>query len=361
MQKLSSLSIFFPAHNEEENIRASVEAALFIAPQVAQTFEIIVVDDASTDQTREVVKNLVRQHQVVRLVSHEKNQGYGRAVKTGLESAQNDYLFFTDSDCQFDLQELKHLVEHAHHYDVVIGYRAKRMDSAMRLLNAKVWNFLNRILFDLKVKDIDCAFKLMRREVVQSLELWSNGAMLSAELLIRLNRQGLGFKEVPVTHLPRVKGEATGAKPLVIARALREMGTLFFSPMGEATRQQLSLFALIGLINTGLDLAVYLFLVQVTGVFTGNEVLAKALSFMAGVCSSFVLNSRFTFGREYASRGFLPYLSASLVGLVVNAAAFTLIRATGSGEVIAVFGAAACSFLVGFALVKTLVFEPHAR
>jgi putative flippase GtrA len=362
MQKLTSLSIFFPAYNEEENIKHSVEAALVMAPQVAEKYEIIVVNDASQDRTAEVVSDLAAIDPAVRLVSHDTNQGYGRAVKTGIQSARYDYIFFTDADCQFDLGEIRDLAAQVDEHDVVIGYRKKRMDSPMRLLNAKGWNLLNRTLFDLHVKDIDCAFKLMKREVVQPLELTSDGAMLSAELLIRLKQQGVVCKEVPVTHLPRTRGQATGAKPSVIARALREMGELFFDGLGAPTRQQLFTFGLIGVFNTALDLAIFFFLTSVTGLFVDQEITAKVLSFFTGVISSFALNSSYTFKPEnYESKGFLTFFSVSLVGLSVNTLAFAAARSFGIGDLLSVLAAAACAFVVSFTLTKTWAFMPQSR
>lgn len=362
MKKLTSLSIFFPAYNEEDNIKHTVAAALVMAPQVAEQYEIIVVNDASKDRTAEIVSDIIAQEQRVRLVSHETNQGYGRAVKTGIQSAQYDYIFFTDADCQFDLGEIRNLAEHVDEYEIVIGYRKKRMDSPMRLLNAKGWNFLNRTLFDLHVKDIDCAFKLMKRDVVQPLELASDGAMLSAELLIRLKQKGVVCKEVPVTHLPRTRGQATGAKPTVIAKALKEMGELFFDGLGAPTRQQLATFGLIGLFNTALDMAVFFFLTAVTGLFVGQEITAKVLSFFAGVISSFALNSSYTFKPDsYESRGFATFFLVSLVGLSVNALVFAAVHSVGVGDLMAVLFAAVCSFLISFTLTKTWAFIPQTR
>ena len=158
--------------------------------------------------------------------------GYGSALKTGIKAAKLDYIFFTDADLQFDIIELQNLLVHADSYPVVIGYRAPRQDPAMRLLNARVWNFLNRTLFGLKVRDIDCAFKIFKRTEVQSLTLRSKGAMISAEILIRLSRRKVAIKEVPVSHLPRVAGSPTGAKPAVIARAFGEMVRLYRGELG---------------------------------------------------------------------------------------------------------------------------------
>src|SRR4029077_5194980 len=139
--------------------------------------------------------------------------GYGAALKTGMREAAMDYVFFTDADLQFDILELQNLLVHVSQYPVVIGYRAPRKDPFMRLLNARGWKLLNRLPFGLKVRDIDCAFKLFKRSELQCLRLRSQGAMISAETLIRPSRKKVAIKEVPVSHLPRVAGSPTGAKP----------------------------------------------------------------------------------------------------------------------------------------------------
>jgi glycosyltransferase involved in cell wall biosynthesis len=363
MPILSSLTIFFPAYNEQDNIRKTLEAALAIGSSVTRQLEILVVDDASGDNTASTVLQLAEDHPEVRLIKHMRNQGYGQAVKTGLQAATGEYVFFADADLQFDLQELAYLVPHAENYDVVIGYRANRQDSWLRLVNAKGWSILNRIFFDLHVKDIDCAFKLLRREVVQAVPLVSSGAMLSAELLIRLRQQGLSFKEIPVTHYPRVSGIATGARPSVIVKALQEMTQLFFTDLGRPIRQQLWRYAFIGAINTGVDLTGYFFLAPVlASVSSLGEVVAKALSFLAGTFTSFTLNRSFTFPSDgYRSRGWWPYVSVSLVGLLVNTGVFALARSVGLDQLLAVALATLASFGVGFSLVKMYIFQPLTK
>ncbi len=224
--KLASISIFFPAYNEAANIAESVAKAIEAAGKVADDYEVIVVNDGSRDNTIEVVSQITQANPKVRLLTHEKNQGYGGALMTGFANSQKEWVFFTDADLQFDLNELILLVECAEKSDVVLGYRIKRSDPFMRLMNAKGWSFLNRLLFGLKVKDIDCAFKLIRNDVLKNVlpqMISVRGAMISAELLIRLQQAGHKFIEVGVNHYPRKAGSATGAKPKVIVRAFREM------------------------------------------------------------------------------------------------------------------------------------------
>ncbi len=239
MKKLSSLSLFFPAYNEEGNIEETIRRAREVGEQVSNLFEIIIIDDGSRDKTGEIVDAFAREDSRIHAIHHFPNQGYGGAVRSGLTASRYEYIFFTDSDLQFDLKEITKLIEHIPKYDVVIGYRTKRADSLsfLRLMNAKGWNLLNRIFFGLKVRDIDCAFKLFKAEVLRGMELQSRGAMLSAELLIRLMWRGLPFKEVPVSHFPNKTGHTTGAKPMVILRAFKELVQFFFWSLTENRRR----------------------------------------------------------------------------------------------------------------------------
>ena len=218
-----SLSLFFPAYNEEANISETILKATRVAQSLSQAYEIIIVNDGSKDNTGTMAEQMAKQDSHIRVIHHSPNLGYGAALWSGIQAAKYDYIFFSDADLQFNLAELSKLVEHIPEYGAVLGYRAERKDPYMRLINAKCWNMLNRALFGLQVKDIDCAFKLFKTTLLKPLPIYSRGAMMSAEMLIHLQRQGVVFKEVPVTHLPRVAGSPTGAKPSVIFRALREM------------------------------------------------------------------------------------------------------------------------------------------
>jgi len=233
---VKSLSISFPAYNEEANIEKSVREAIRVASALTDDFEVVVVDDGSKDKTGEIIDRLAAEDSRVRVIHHNPNQGYGAAVWDGLKAGTKDLIFFTDADLQFDLSEIGKLVEAIGalevqpqrdpevepRIDAVLGYRNPRVDPFMRKLNAFGWKMLNRITFGLKVRDVDCAFKLFRREVFEKVQPTSRGAMFSAELLIRMQRAGLKWAEVPVKHLPRIAGSPTGAKLSVILRAFKE-------------------------------------------------------------------------------------------------------------------------------------------
>ena len=166
MEKLNSLSVFFPAYNEEENIVQTVEKALRVIPSFADTFEVIVINDGSGDRTKELAEKLASEHENVRVVTHDKNRGYGGALKSGFASSRYEHIFYADGDGQFDLKEIERLLPLAPECDIAAGFRIKRNDPIHRVINGKAYNMLVRLLFGLKVRDIDCAFKIVKRKLL---------------------------------------------------------------------------------------------------------------------------------------------------------------------------------------------------
>ena len=217
------VSIVLPAFNEEPNIARAVRDATATAERLLAEHEIVVVDDGSSDRTAEVVRSIAKEDPRVRLVRHSRNRGYGEALRSGFLSSRLDRVFFTDADLQFDMNELERFLPYAGTVDVVAGYRQNRQDTAVRRLMAYAWNLLVRVLFYVPVRDIDCAFKLFDRRVLQEVDIESVGAMVNTELMVKLGRRGASVVEVGVHHRPRVAGEARGASPKVIATALREV------------------------------------------------------------------------------------------------------------------------------------------
>jgi glycosyltransferase involved in cell wall biosynthesis len=221
--KLKSLSAFFPAYNEEENVEKMCASLNAVLPRAAEDYEIIIVNDGSKDRTKEIADRLVREDCQVRAVHHEKNLGYGAAIWSGINACQKEYLFFTDGDGQFDVSQLSLLVPLISQYDGVIGFRLNRQDPRVRKLNAWAWSHLVRLMFGLKVKDIDCAFKLFRRKVFDQIQLESSGAMISTEMLVKIKEKGFKLQEMGVLHSPRLAGKQTGANLRVILRAFKEL------------------------------------------------------------------------------------------------------------------------------------------
>jgi glycosyltransferase involved in cell wall biosynthesis len=222
------IAVALPAHNEAANLPRTVARAVSELRKVTSDFEVVVVDDGSRDRTADVVRELQREYPEVRLVQHPVNLGYGAAVWTGITSGQKEFVFYTDGDGQFDIGELERFIPFTGEYDLIIGYRAPRRDPPMRLVNAFGWKMFVTLLFGYVARDVDCAFKLFRREVLDHVYVESRGAAFSAEFLVKARDHGFKIKELPVTHLPREAGKATGNRPDVIVRAFKEMIAFWF-------------------------------------------------------------------------------------------------------------------------------------
>ena len=224
--RVPRLSYFFPAYNEEANLEGLVNEALEALPRIAQTYEIIAVNDGSRDRTGEIAERLAAAHPgVVRVVHHATSRGYGGALRSGFEAARYELLVFTDGDRQFRVADLARLTDRlagADRPDVVVGYRIARADPFVRVLYARGYKLANRLLFGLRVRDVDCAAKLFRRAALDGIRVESGGAFFSAELLIKLRQQGRSIVEVGIPHYPRTAGSPTGAKPSVIIRAMKD-------------------------------------------------------------------------------------------------------------------------------------------
>ena len=228
--RVPRLSYFFPAHNEEANVAGLVAEALATLPSIADEFEIIVVDDGSRDRTGAIADELTAANPgIVRAVHHPTNLGYGAALRSGFGAARFDLVAFTDGDRQFRVEDLARLTSRMAQPDapdVVAGFRIRRADPLIRTVYARVYHLANRIFFGLRVTDVDCACKLLRREALDGLRVESGGAFFSAELLIKLRAAGRSVVEVGVPHYPRTAGSPTGARPQVIVRAVRDFWRL---------------------------------------------------------------------------------------------------------------------------------------
>ena len=232
------MSVILPALNEAENLRRGLGPTVDALTALSVDWEIVVVDDGSTDSTWAIVSDWHARDPRVRGVRHSQNQGYGAALRTGFRSARHERIFFTDADLQFDLRELPLLLEHADDHDIVAGYRRFRRDPPHRRLNAWAWGRLVDSLFDLGVRDVNCAFKLFRREVLEDAVIRSEGAFVNTEILARARASGFSVLQVPVTHYPRTYGEQTGARPRVVLRAFTELGRLYHELRGASSRRR---------------------------------------------------------------------------------------------------------------------------
>ena len=220
---IASLSVVMPAHDEEQAIAHTVHEVIDTVSTWLQDFEVIVVDDGSTDRTGVILDTIAAAQPRLRVIHHVVNQGYGAALVSGFEAATKDWTFFMDSDGQFDIHDLEKFFSLPGEYDAVIGYRIERQDTWMRKVNAWGWKILVGMVFGIYVRDVDCAFKLYPGEFFREHKLETRGAMINTEILYKFTRAGYTYTQVGVLHLPRRGGRATGAKPAVILRAFREL------------------------------------------------------------------------------------------------------------------------------------------
>lgn len=212
-----------PAFNEADNIEESVCRCLGVGEDLGLDFEVIVVDDGSSDATRRIVDAMAAADARVRTVHHPRNRGYGAALRSGLFAACKDRVFFTDADLQFEVAEVSSLLAHADDVDIVCGYRAPRRDPVGRRFNGWAWSRLVGAVFGLDVRDVDCAFKVFDRRIFDRIPVYSIGAFINTEILVRARAEGFTMVQVPVTHYPRQAGTQSGANPRVILRAFKEL------------------------------------------------------------------------------------------------------------------------------------------
>ncbi len=222
---MTSVSIVIPAYNEQENVQAAVEKVSAIAEQLKLEYEILLVNDGSRDRTGGIAQTeLAPRIPNFHLIEHFPNRGYGGALKAGFAAATKELIAFTPADNQFDFNEVQLLLDKMTPETMIVsGRRVKRQDNFFRRLNGFGWNSVVRLLFGYLIKDIDCGFKVLRRDLLTRIHLESNGAMIDTELLAETRARGYKIAEVPVTHLPRTAGSPTGANLKVIFRAFRDL------------------------------------------------------------------------------------------------------------------------------------------
>ena len=218
-----SISVFFPCHNEQGIIEKLIKQTLEVLAGISDDYEVIIINDGSADETGPTADRLAEENSPVKVVHHPVNQGYGAALQSGFRKAQKQWVFYTDGDGQFDIKELPGLIELTEKYDIITCYRLNRQDPLVRRLNAWAWNKLVCWIFGLKIRDIDCAFKLYRREIFDKIEMKSTGALIDTEILTRAKLAGYNMTQKGVRHLPREQGTQSGANIKVVLRAFHEL------------------------------------------------------------------------------------------------------------------------------------------
>lgn len=222
------LSLVLPAHNEAENIEPVIQRVLSVLPNVVRDAEIIIVDDGSDDGTGEFADELAARHLQVQVIHHDVNLGYGSALRSGFEAATGDLIMFMDSDRQFDIGDITALLPYVPHYDVVAGYRIRRRDPLYRRVYAKVFDFAVWVFFGIHMRDVDCAFKIYRADLIKAMPLTMPGALINTEMLAFARRMGASLVEVGVSHYPRTAGQQSGGSPRVVLRAMGETMRLWW-------------------------------------------------------------------------------------------------------------------------------------
>ena len=218
-----SISVFFPCYNEQDNITRVVEQALTVLEKLNADFEVIIVNDGSSDSTGQIAEEIAGQKDRVKVVHHGTNLGYGAALQSGFKAATKELVFYTDGDGQFDINEMPPLLRLMEQYDIVSCYRLNRQDNLIRKINGWCWTKLVCLLFGMKIRDIDCAFKLYKREIFDNIKVVSTGALIDAEILARAVRKGYRVTQQGIHHYPRTAGAQTGANLRVILRAFKEL------------------------------------------------------------------------------------------------------------------------------------------
>ncbi len=227
MTKSPSLSVFFPCYNEVENIERIAGQAIAVLKNIGADYELVIVDDGSRDGTGEAADKIAAQHESVKVIHHPTNLGYGAALQSGFRAATRELVFYTDGDGQFDINEMPALLPLMNEYDIVSCFRINRQDNIIRKINAWCWTRLVNLLFGMRIRDIDCAFKLYKREIFDNIEISSKGALIDTEILARAVRKGYRITQRGVHHYPRKAGVQTGANIKVILRAFRELFGLY--------------------------------------------------------------------------------------------------------------------------------------
>jgi len=223
-----SISVFFPAYNDEGTIKKIALDAMKTVKKLTNDFEIIIIDDCSQDKTGVIADRLAKKFKKVRVIHHKKNRGYGGALKSGFKNCTKDLIFYTDGDAQFNVKELPLLYEHIDDYDIVNGYRLKRADKLYRAVVGTLYHYFILISFNLKVKDVDADFRLMKRNMFSRMDLKSNSGVICVELLKQITMNGYKIKEVPVHHYPRIHGRSQFFNSKKIITLFKELVPLWF-------------------------------------------------------------------------------------------------------------------------------------
>jgi len=225
-----SITVFFPIFNDQETVESLVTKALRVLTTLTADYEILLIDDGSTDASGAIADRLAQTIKELRVIHHPNNQGYGAALRTGFSNASKDLIFYTDGDGQYDVSELALLAPlMTDGVDVVNGYKIERHDNTSRKISGAIYNNLAHRLFRLPISDVDCDFRLVRRSAIDRISLDSSSGAICVELIGKLSSAGCTFREVPVHHYSRPHGRSQFFTPRRVVQTLFDLCVLLLS------------------------------------------------------------------------------------------------------------------------------------
>lgn len=225
-----NISVILPIYNEQSIIKKTIQHVRKNIPKYVQHYEIIAVDDGSNDKTPQILKQLKDKYPEIKVVTHRPNKGYGATIQSGIRKAKYAWIFFMDSDLQFNVNDIATFIPYTKNYDLVVGYRKDRADHKRRIIMSEIYNSIVRILFPVPIRDIDCAFKLMHKETLRELGKLSNSFFVSSEFMIKSTLNGARIKELPVTHLPRTAGKSKVTMSKIL-KTIMDLGKIYISTL----------------------------------------------------------------------------------------------------------------------------------
>ena len=222
------ISVFFPAYNDGGTIASMVLSAILVLQSLTDDYEVIVVNDGSSDYTKEILDELEERYDPVRIVHHERNRGYGGALRTGFATASKDFIFYTDGDAQYDVRDLPALWEEMRDgVDMVQGYKIDRSDPLHRVVIGRIYHWMTNLAFGLHLKDVDCDFRLMRHSIFDKVRLESDSGVICVEMMKKIRDAGFEISEVPVHHYHRAYGKSQFFNIGRILRVARDLSKLW--------------------------------------------------------------------------------------------------------------------------------------
>ena len=217
------ISLFFPVFNDENTVRIVAEKAIQVLDEIAEDYEILIIDDCSPDKSGIIADELSRQYNKIRVIHHEKNSGYGAAILTGLNNSQFEFICFTDGDDEYDVTDLKKLLKLREYYDLIITFRYERMYSSWRIFVSKTYNLLLRFLFKVRYRDISTGLRMIRKSLLDEISIQSTSPFIGAEITIKTMLKGYRVGEVGIQTFPRAFGKGASVSFSNIWKTIKDM------------------------------------------------------------------------------------------------------------------------------------------